>query len=278
MNELELGTYVNKLCCFQDGKETLIDGAYGDLLYDHGVRGWTTGIFAFTRYKMEEVPKIKMSEIDAFSDLSDMYYKNLKSVKETCVYTGKKIVVLAEDFEHAVALDPEKKLGYGLKAEGSGEEPETYTLMSFDIGESSDGTCKTVAEGVDSIQMFTKGKIYYLTDVNESAGELYCNEKHVDSDVFVGSLKKVKDEIAYAVDYDSNNCRATLKIYDGKEAQKIADDVHAYCALDEKSLAVLVDYNLNSQEGDLKYSKGKDKLVEIDEDVTAIFGGTVFNY
>ena len=90
------------------------------------------------------------------------------------------------------------------------DRTRTYTLMSFQIGEGSDGLCKTVAEDMDSIQMFIDGKIYYLADVNESAGELYCNEEHIDSDVFVGSLENVKDGVAYAVDYDSNKGRACL--------------------------------------------------------------------
>lgn len=93
--------------------------------------------------------------------------------------------------------------------------------MSFQIGEGSDGLCKTVAEDMDSIQMFIDGKIYYLADVNESAGELYCNEEHIDSDVFVGSLENVKDGVAYAVDYDSNKGRATLKFYNGKKTERL---------------------------------------------------------
>lgn len=272
-HELELGSYVNELYRFQDGQEELIDGSYADLLYDYGTEGKKKGIFAFSHYKMEEVPKIKMSEIDSLSDLSDLYYENLRTAKETCIYTGEKVITLAEDFPYAVALDTEKKMGYGLK-----EESGTYTLMSFSIGESSDGACKTVAEDVDSTLTLAQGKIYYLTDVYESAGELYCNEEHIDSDVFVGSLTKVNDTVAYAVDYDSNKCQATLKLYNGKESTKIADDVHAYYAFDEKDIAVLADYNMDRQEGNLKYYSGRNELVEIDEDVTAIFGGTVLYY
>ena len=94
----------------------------------------------------------------------------------------------------------------------------------------------------------------------------------------MGSLENVKDGVAYAVDYDGNKGRATLKLYNGKENRKIADDVYAYHVFDEKNIAVLVNYSLDSKEGDLKYYRGKDKLLEIDEDVTAIFGGTVFYY
>ena len=279
LKELEFGAYMKELYCFQNGKEELVEEFYAEQVYDYGIEGKKNGVFAFNRYRMEEVPQIKMSEIESFSDLADLYYENLNNVKESCIYTEKKVITLSENLEYAVALEPEKKIGYGLKAETSEEEvTRTYTLMSFQIGESSDGSCKIVAENVDSIQMLTKGKIYYLTDVNESAGELYCNGEHVDSDVFVGSLENVKDGVAYAVDYDSNKGRATLKLYNGKKDKKIADDVYAYHVFDEKNIAVLVNYSLDSKEGDLKYYRGKDKLLEIEEDVTAIFGGTVFYY
>ena len=279
LKELELGSYIKELYCFRNGKEELVEKFYAEQVYDYGTEGKKNEVFAFNRYRMEEVPQIKMSEIESFSDLADLYYENLNNVKESCIYTEKKVITLSENLEYAVALEPEKKIGYGLKAETSEEEvTRTYTLMSFQIGESSDGSCKIVAENVDSIQMLTEGKIYYLTDVNESAGELYCNGEHVDSDVFVGSLENVKDGVAYAVDYDGNKGRATLKLYNGKENRKIADDVYAYHVFDEKNIAVLVNYSLDSKEGDLKYYRGKDKLLEIDEDVTAIFGGTVFYY
>lgn len=279
LKELELGSYMKELYCFQNGKEELVEEFYAEQVYDYGTEGKKNGVFAFNRYRMEEVPQIKMSEIESFSDLADLYYENLNNVKETCIYTEKKVITLSEKLEYAVALEPKKKIGYGLKAETSEEEvTRTYTLMSFQIDESSDGACKIVAEDMDSIQMLTEGKIYYLTDVNESAGELYCNGEHVDSDVFVGSLENVKDGVAYAVDYDGNKGRATLKLYNGKENRKIADDVYAYHVFDEKNIAVLVNYSLDSKEGDLKYYRGKDKLLEIDEDVTAIFGGTVFYY
>ena len=279
LKELEFGAYMKELYCFRNGKEELVEEFYAERVYDYGTEAKKDGVFAFNRYRMEEVPQIKMSEIESFSDLADLYIQNLNNVKETCVYTEKKVITLAEKLEYAVALEPEKKIGYGLKAETSEEEvTRTYTLMSFQIGEGSDGSCKIVAEGMDSIQMLTEGKIYYLTDVNESAGELYCNEEHIDSDVFVGSLENVKDGAAYAVDYDSNKGRATLKLYNGKEDRTIADDVYAYHVFDEKNIAVLVDYSLDRKEGDLKYYSGKDKLLEIDENVTAIFGGTVFYY
>ena len=279
LKELEFGAYMKELYCFRNGKEELVEEFYAERVYDYGTEAKKDGAFAFNRYRMEEVPQIKMSEIESFSDLADLYIQNLNNVKETCVYTEKKVITLAEKLEYAVALEPEKKIGYGLKAETSEKEAtRTYTLMSFQIGEGSDGLCKTVAEDMDSIQMFIDGKIYYLADVNESAGELYCNEEHIDSDVFVGSLENVKDGVAYAVDYDSNKGRATLKFYNGKEDRTIADDVYAYHVFDEKNIAVLVDYSLDRKEGDLKYYSGKDKLLEIDENVTAIFGGTVFYY
>ena len=52
------------------------------------------GVFAFNRYRMEEVPQIKMSEIKYLSDLADLYYENLNNVKESCIFTEKKVITL----------------------------------------------------------------------------------------------------------------------------------------------------------------------------------------
>ena len=279
LQELEFGAYVKELYCFRDGKEKLVEEYYAEQVYDYGTEGKKNGVFVFQRYEMKDVPQIKMSEIESLSDLADLYYENLNKVEETCIYTEEQVITLSENLEYAVALEPEKKIGYGLKAETSEEEvTRTYTLVSFQIGERADGLCRTIAKNIDSIQMLTDGKIYYLADVKESEGELYCNEEHVDSDVFVGSLKQTKAGVTYGVDYDSKKGRATLKLYNGKEDRMIADDVYAYYVFDEKNIAVLVNYSLDSKEGDLKYYSGKDKLLEIEEKVTAIFGGTVFYY
>ena len=53
----------------------------------------------------------------------------------------------------------------------------------------------------------------------------------------------------------------------------IADDVFDYKIVDEKKIAVLADYDDEDGTGTLKLYRGKDKLTELDDDVTCLFGG-----
>ena len=91
----------------------------------------------------------------------------------------------------------------------------------------------------------------------------------------MGTLYKVPDSenILYAVDYNKSNGSATLKMYDGKKDKIIADDVYSYLPIDEKHIALLIDYSMKSYRGDLQYYLGKEELKSIDEDVSFIFGG-----
>ena len=66
---------------------------------------------------------------------------------------------------------------------------------------------------------------------------------------------------------------ATLKMYNGKTDVTIADDVFSYKVIDKKNVVMLIDYNVSSYEGDLKYYRGKDGLEDIDDNVSFIFGG-----
>ena len=62
-------------------------------------------------------------------------------------------------------------------------------------------------------------------------------------------------------------------MFDGKNAKVIADDAFDYKVVDEKKIAVLVDYDDDDSTGTLKLYRGKDKLIELDDDVTCLFGG-----
>lgn len=280
LDEMELYSHVKELYCYKDGKENLVDKAFTDQsTYSQG----DFEALVFNRYNMEEMPVIKMSELEYSGQVEEIYEENLKKSMQTCVYVNGKTVVLEEQLSREITIDDEKKTGYGIKVEvetdtddEAAESKETYTLVSFSTDSKSKGDCKTVAEDVGSVEAAKDGKVYYLTDIKDYEGELYCNDKNIDSDVYRGSVNLIEDNAFYAVDYDDSECRATLKLYDGKKDITIADDVFSYKVFDEKSVAVLVDYNIDRYRGDLKYYRGKKELAELDEDVNMMFGAEYF--
>lgn len=276
LEDYEISTPVEKLYYVKDGKETQVDATVAQMYYYTG--DWK-GI-VYSRYNMDDVPKLKISEIDSASSIESDYYQMLSESAQTCVYTEKnKTVVLDENLATVWGVDADSKTGYGVKMQDSGSEDEdaTYSLYSFSVDNNSDGKCKLISEDVAYYQELIKdGDVYYLKDTDSDGnGDLYCNDKNIDSDVKSGTLYKVPDSenILYAVDYNKSNGSATLKMYDGKKDKIIADDVYSYLPIDEKHIALLIDYSMKSYRGDLQYYLGKEELKSIDEDVSFIFGG-----
>ena len=240
-------------------KTSDIDATVAQMYYYTG--DWK-GI-VYSRYNMDDVPKLKISEIDSASSIESDYYQMLAESAQTCVYTEKdKTVVLDENLATVWGVDADSKTVYGVKMQDSGSEDEdaTYNLYSFSVDNNSDGKCKLISEDVAYYQELIKdGDVYYLKDTDSDGnGDLYCNDKNIDSDVKSGTLYTVpdSDNVLYAVDYNSSNNSATLKMYDGKKDKIIADDVYSYLPIDEKHIALLIDYSMKSYRGDLQYFRG----------------------
>lgn len=267
----------NSLYCYKDGKEVEIAKKLSSDIYAQD----NSDTVLFTRFKMEELPKVRASKLDEIYDVDQKYYEALQESAETCIYNGKEIVTLDTELkermgEQRFLVDDEKNIGYTMKVERNkdGEIKESQ-LLSFKTGKKADGKCSVVAEDVDVMMGAKDGDIYYLTDMDEGMGDLYCNEELIDSDVMIGTLEFTKEQKypIYKTDYNTSKNLFTLKMFDGKNAKVIADDAFDYKVVDEKKIAVLVDYDDDDSTGTLKLYRGKDKLIELDDDVTCLFGG-----
>ncbi len=118
------------------------------------------------------------------------------------------------------------------------------------------------------------GQIVYFKDFSRNKGDLYCEKKKLDSDVY-GSLVtycKSSKDLVYYVDYDSDKRMGTLKIADSKSAKpkKIADDASQYAVASNGYVLYLYDYSTKSYKGELYLYKGSGKPVKLDDEVTAI--------
>ena len=280
LEEHQISIPIAKLYYVKDGKETQIDTTLTQIFYD--TEKWQ-GII-YNRYNLEEMPKLELSKIEDVDSIDSDYYQLLSEYEQTCIYTEKsKSVVLDERFRTIWGVDSDSKIGYGLQVENEDidleEEKPTYILYSFSVDDNSDGTCSMICENVNYYQnVFKNGNIYYLADADEDGnGDLYCNDKNVDSDVKTILDVPDSDNIIYKVDYNNSNGSATLKMYDGKKDKTIADDVYSQLVIDENHIALLVDYSVKSYRGDLKYYLGKEDLKSIDEDVSFIFDTTKFD-
>lgn len=277
LEDYEIETSRISLYCYKDGKEIEVAKEVGGDVYAQD----DSETVLFTKLNLEELPKIRASKLDGTYEVDEKYHEALRKSAEVCLYNGKEIVALDPELSpgrdgQSFLIDDEKNIGYVLKTETDQEgEITESTLLSFKTGKNADGKCRVVAEEADTMMGAKNGDIYYLTDMDEGMGDLYCNDELIDSDVLRSSLEftKEKEYPVYMTDYNESKGIFTLKMFNGKDAKVIADDVFDYKIVDEKKIVVLADYDDDDETGTLKLYRGKDKLIELDEDVTCLFGG-----
>lgn len=277
LEDYSIETSKVSLYCYKDGKEIEVAKEIGGDIYAQD----DSDTVLFTKLNMEELPKMKASKLDGTYEVDEKYYEALRESAEVCIYNGKEVVPLDAELSGGMdgqnfLIDDEKNIGYVLKTERNKEgEIKESTLLSFKTGKKADGKCSVVAEDVDAMMGAKNGDVYYLADMDEGMGDLYCNDELIDSDVMRSSLEftKEKEYPVYATDYNDSKNLFTLKMFNGKDAKVIADDVFDYKIVDEKKIAVLADYDDEDGTGTLKLYRGKDKLTELDDDVTCLFGG-----
>lgn len=115
----------------------------------------------------------------------------------------------------------------------------------------------------------TEKGLYYLRDYDDinNSGDLYCQDEKIASDVADAYKPKDSEYIFLATNRDYENRSATMMIYDGKKAQKIADDVVSMDYDSNGTAIVLRDYDFNNWEGELLYYNGND-MKSISDDVS----------
>lgn len=104
------------------------------------------------------------------------------------------------------------------------------------------------------------------------AGELYVNKNRIDYDVNPESVEYLSDigKVFYLADLNVDKKSGTLKVYDGKEAVKIADDVYYdFFVTPDGRVACLQDYSLKYYQGEL-YEWADGEKRKIDDDVSCI--------
>ena len=114
-------------------------------------------------------------------------------------------------------------------------------------------------------------KFIYYKDYKDRKGELYVNKVKIDYDVSVYStvVYSDSDKVIYFTDWNDEKGYGTLKIYQGGESVKVADDVHNFSTMSDGRILYLYDYSLNYYKGELHvWENGETR--KIDDDVVAV--------
>lgn len=242
-----------------------------------GVSGYGEPVFLYAECDLESVEKVKLSK------LIEMDYSEIMEKISRAVYDVTKVYMVHKGEKAELYIDFEEyDLEWGLDGytgvEGTKEcyfvlrtlDDEDYelNLLKTDYGK-MDGKLELVAEGVGGIEAITDKGVYYIAELDDDAGELYLDDKKIDSDVRTGSILELGNGAGVLYLTDADDREGTLRMYTGSESVKIADDVAAYQSNEKGETAFLADYNFKRYRGELKIYKDK-KTVSVDSDVTCI--------
>lgn len=238
----------------------------------------------FSSLNLEGVEKVKFSDLysefgyyTSAYDIEEKIYPAITDSMKVYLQVDEKTTELdlkANEYDMTnVIADTNAQCLYMKKANDEGEITD---LVKLSYATNTMGLMEVIDHEVDYLKTLINGNLYYMKEVDEGlTGDLYCNAKKIDYDVAMYSIKKVEesDVFFYVADVNSSYDLGTLKLYDGAETKKIADDVvgdsNFYQPLGAESIAVLVDYNFEKYRGDLKVYNGKE-LKTVDTDVNLI--------
>jgi hypothetical protein len=228
-------------------------------------------VLIYENYNETGITKVNISEVVSYDDLYMRATDSLDAATE--VYTA--INSAAAEVKHSGSTS------YYLSHSGNA----VYYLDDYDAANSSGdlyeikitgdklGSPSKIEDDVYSLQLlYNSDSLLYFKEVKDSSGDMYLDNKLVDSDVYIYTAYEAADtdSILYYVDYNTDKATGTLKLYQGKTSVKIGDDIHSYYAIGEKRVIYLADYNTNRGKGDLYLYNGSDKKKKIDTDVTGI--------
>ena len=257
---------------FYDGKEsTAITDAFAADYANYDVAS-DVPVLIYEAYDKLDITKVNLSEIDSFYDVKELVQDALFSSNERYIAVR----------GNATVVEQEKEANY-FRINDSG----TVVYYIDDISDNDDyGTLYRISISKDGVG---KPEIYdndvypgycafmndrefkYFKDFKSYKGELYINKSKIDYDVYAYGITKDSDseKVFYYTDWSDDKEYGILKVYDGKESTKIADDVHDYTMTPNGRILYLYDYSLNYYKGELhQWNKGGTS--KIDDDVVCV--------
>lgn len=223
---------------------------------------------------LNSVNKVKMSELtdgddiaeeiaDAISTPSKYFIAVEGEAKElkleniysaTVSYDGKTVAVVA-----------------GKDKDTEDDDHNVYEIYKIEVSSKAGDPEKVAEDAYPYVKILSNGDFEYFKDMKKGSGDMYIGDKRVDYDVSIYDSPYETDDgkIVYYTDYNVDKRIGTLKIYDGGEAERIADDVYDFFVTGDGKVLYLTDYSTAYYRGELKVYDGKESE-KLDDDVTCI--------
>lgn len=163
------------------------------------------------------------------------------------------------------------------------EEPGGMYKISIEDGKPKKEEIYDNDIGTSLLYISSNNNLIYFKDYDERKwqGDLYMDLKRMDYDVYCLNLTydNIRNKVYYFSDTSSSPFNGTLKVSDGTDKIKIADDVSQYSVLLNGNVMYLKDYNEKHDVYDMYLYKDGES-VKIAEDISAacICSSSRFDY
>lgn len=259
--------------CFYNGTEevvitdTFVGGDYSKYTYAS-----EAPVISYEAYNQSSLEKVKLSEVESIYDIESMVKAALFSSSERYIAVkGTATVVEQEKEATNFRINSSGTIVYYI--DDIPEEKNYGELYHISIKNGVVGKAEVYDSDVYTGYCYfvSDTELEYFKDCKDGKGELYINKNKIDYDVYCYSVDVYShlDKIFYFTDWNDEKGYGTLKVYDGKEAAKIADDVHSFSVTPDGRVLYLYDYSLNYYKGELhEWSNGEKR--KIDDDVVFV--------
>ena len=259
--------------CFYNGTEevvitdTFVGGDYSKYTYAS-----EAPVISYEAYNQSSLEKVKLSEVESIYDIESMVKAALFSSSERYIAVkGTATVVEQEKEATNFRINSSGTIAYYI--DDIPEEKNYGELYHISIKNGVVGKAEVYDSDVYTGYCYfvSDTELEYFKDCKDGKGELYINKNKIDYDVYCYSVDAYShlDKIFYFTDWNDEKGYGTLKVYDGKEAAKIADDVHSFSVTPDGRVLYLYDYSLNYYKGELhEWSNGEKR--KIDDDVVFV--------
>lgn len=267
---LEQSSY--SLCFYNGTEETVITDAFVGGYYSDYTYASDSPVISYEAYNQSSLEKVKLSEVESIGDIEDMVEAALFSSSERYIAVkGTATVVEQEKEATNFRINSSGTVVYYI--DDIPEEKNYGELYRISINNGVVGKAEVYDSDVYTGYCYfvSDNDFEYFKDYKDGKGELYINKNKIDYDVYCYSVEIYSelDKIFYFTDWNDEKDYGTLKVYDGKEATKIADDVHSFSVTPDGRVLYLYDYSLNYYKGELhEWSNGETR--KIDDDVVCV--------
>lgn len=264
----------NYSLCFYNGTEATVitDAFVGDYYDSDYTYASDAPVIIYEAYNQSSLKKVKLSEVESIYDIEEMVEAALFSSSERYIAVKTTATVVEQEKEaRNFRINSSGTVVYYI--DDIPDEKSYGELYRISITNGTVGKAEVYDSDVYTGYCHFAGddKFEYYKDYKDSKGELYVNKVKIDYDVSVYStvVYSDSDKVIYFTDWNDKKDYGTLKIYQGGESVKVADDVHNFSTMSDGRILYLYDYSLNYYKGELHvWENGETR--KIDDDVVAV--------